>query len=54
MKTYVIINKISNLVVWRGTEEEAKQATWFNPFLKTEEMMKIAHSALGNEVFVKI
>ena len=54
MKTYIIVNKVSNLVVWRGTEEEAKQATWFNPFMKTEETMKLAHAALGNEVFVRI
>ena len=54
MKTYVIVNKISNLVVWKGSEDDAKQATWFNPFITTEDMMKMAHSALGNEVYVKI
>lgn len=54
MKNYIIVNKISNLVVWRGSDEDVKQATWFNPFVKAEDMMKMTHEALGNEVFLKI
>ena len=54
MKNYIIVNKASNLVVWRGTEAEATKATWFNPFMKAEDTMKLTHEALGNEVFVRI
>ena len=53
-KNYIIVNKISNLVIWRGTEEEVKKLTWFNPFMDVESTMKLYHDTLGNEIFVKI
>ena len=49
MKNYIILNKISNVVIWRGSIKDA-QALVYNPFV-TEQHMKDYANRMGSDLY---